>query len=196
MTFAFSEYQLLVFIDTEFTDLMDPQLLSAGMVSLDGHELYVELDLDSETGRQRLRSASQFVRYEGVLDQWGAVPGAACSAEEMGLRCGQWLMEVSDRAARKAGPSVEIAFDYTTDYELLEFAIRDAGLWSRVRQFVRPVNVGVLVRTIEGELGAESCFKDMARRGLRRHHALADAHALRASYERAQLAVQANGRSA
>jgi len=42
----------ICFIDTEFTDLSRPQLLSLGMVSKDGDEFYVELDLPSAEGRQ------------------------------------------------------------------------------------------------------------------------------------------------
>ena len=67
----------LVFIDTEFTDLIHPELLSLGAVTADGREHYVELDLNSELGRQRVLASSDFVRHGGVLDQWGLVPGAA-----------------------------------------------------------------------------------------------------------------------
>lgn len=45
-----------------------------------------------------------------------------------------------------------------------------------------PVNIGVLTGTIDGELAAEECFRELGKRGLHRHHALADALALRSAY--------------
>lgn len=41
---------MLIFLDTEFTDLLNPELLSLGLVTLDGREHYGELDLSTETG--------------------------------------------------------------------------------------------------------------------------------------------------
>jgi hypothetical protein len=178
---------MLVFLDTEFTNLLRPELLSIGMVTLDGHEFYAELDLKCEAGQRRVKAASDFVRGRDVLGQWGAVPDAACSNLELGSRCARWLFGIAARDRTASVPSVEIAFDYSTDYELLEFALRDAGHWDRAHELVRPANIARLVATIEGELAAESRFDDMRSRGLKRHHALADAHALRASYERVKL---------
>jgi hypothetical protein len=175
---------MLIFIDTEFTDLLDPQLLSLAMVTLDGHEFYAELDLDSDLGRERVKLASEFVRHCDVLEQWGAVPGAACAGLELGMRSGNWLIE----QARKAGGPVEVAFDYSVDWELLIDALQECGPWEQAGRLVRPVNIAALVATIEGELAAEARLADMRKRGLRRHHALADAQALRAAYEAVKLA--------
>ena len=33
---------MLVFLDTEFTDLLNPELLSLGLATLDGREFYAE----------------------------------------------------------------------------------------------------------------------------------------------------------
>lgn len=167
-----------VFLDTEFTDLLHPELLSIGLVTLDGRELYLELDLNTEAGRARIATSSDFVRYDGVLDMWGRVPGATATEIEMGRRAGEWLL----RVAEESGTHVQVAFDYSTDYELLEYAIRDSGLWDRVRKVVSPVNVGGLTGSPEGEVAADECFREQHRRGLARHHALADACALRAAY--------------
>ena len=60
----------------------------------------------------------------GVLDLWGLVPGATSTELEMGRRTGQWLLGL----AEKSGTRVEVAFDYSTDYELMESVIRDSGL--------------------------------------------------------------------
>lgn len=169
---------MLAFLDTEFTDLLEPELLSVGLVSVDGREHYVELDLATETGQARAKASSDFVRYGGVLDMWGRVPGAAGTEWEMGRRTGDWLLGL----AVASGTRVEVCFDYWTDWELTEYAIRDAGLWDRVREVVLPTNVNALTGTIDGELAAEECFRGLAKRGLQRHHALADALALRAAY--------------
>ncbi len=172
---------MIVFLDTEFTDLLNPELLSLGLVTLDGRELYAELDLTTDIGKARLKASSDFVRYGGVLDFWGLVPGATGTEWEMGRRTGEWLLGL----AAEFGTKVEVAFDYGMDYELLEYAVRDAGLWDQVREVVIPVNVNSITGTITGELAAEECFRELGKRcgrGLKRHHALADALALRAAY--------------
>ena len=60
----------LAFLDTEFSDLLNPKLLSLGLVTLDGlNEHYVELDLGSDAGKARVKASGDFVR-SGVLDMW------------------------------------------------------------------------------------------------------------------------------
>ncbi len=173
----------ICFLDTEFTDLLHPQLLSLGLVALVGRQHYGELDLTTAGGQARLQACSDFVRHAGVIDQWGHVPRSAGTELELGRRAGEWLLEL----ARESGTRVEVAYDYATDYELLEVAIRDAGLWDRVREVVAPVNIGALTDSPECRRAAEGCFRDLKRQGLMRHHAMADAFALRAAY----LAVRA-----
>lgn len=84
---------MLVFLGAEFTDLLNPELLSLGLVTLDGREHYCELDLATETGQARVKASSDFVRYGGVLDMWGLVPGAAGTQWEIGRRAGVWLLD-------------------------------------------------------------------------------------------------------
>ena len=165
------------FLAAELSHLLRPGLLALGLVTLDGREHYVELDLGTDTGKARVKASGDFVRG-GVLDMWGLVPGAMGSDWEMGRRTGEWLLGLAD----KSGTRVEIAFDYSTDYELMEYASRDSGLWDRVREVVIPVNINAITGTIEGELAAEASYRETATRGLKRHHSLADALALRASY--------------
>ena len=185
---------MLIFLDCEFTDLLHPQLLSLGLVTLDGREHYVELDMSTDIGEARRQASSDFVRYDGVLDLWGLVPGASCSQWEVGRRTGEWLLNLSRESAEPT--RLEVAFDYSTDYELLECAIRDSGLWDQVREFVVPVNVGAMTGSPEGELAAEDCYRELRRRGLSRHHALADALALRAAYLAAKASAIAMARQA
>jgi hypothetical protein len=170
----------LVFLDAEFTQFIDVELLSLGLVTLadETRELYVELDMTTDLGKARRASSSDFVRYEGVLDQWGAVPGATATDWEMGRRAGDWLLALS----AESGTRVEVAFDYPMDFELLEYAVRDSGLWDQVREVVWPVDVAALTGGVHGELASEECYRALKKRGLNRHHALADAHALRAAY--------------
>lgn len=96
----------------------------------------------------------------------------------MGRQTGEWLLRLSE----EFGTRVEVAFDYVTDYELMESVIRDAGLWNRVRDVVIPCDVDALTGMPEGESAAEECFRALGTRRLARHHALADAIALRAAY--------------
>jgi hypothetical protein len=169
---------MIVFLDTEFTSLLHPELLSIGLVTLDGRELYVELDLTTDIGKARVKASTDFVRYDGVLDFWGLIPDSTLIEHEMGVRVGEWLLKL----ATDSGTHVEIAFDYSMDYELMEYAIRDSGLWERVREVVSPVNVSRITDTIDGELAAEESYRELSQRGLFRHHALADAWALRSAY--------------
>jgi len=169
---------MIAFLDAEMTSLLEPQLLSLALVTLDGREHYVELDLSSEAGKPRRQASSDFVEYDGVLDMWGLVPDSTSTPWEMGRRTGEWLL----RHARESGTRIEVAFDYSTDYELMEYAVRDSGLWDQVREVVTPIDAGALTGSPEGEIAAEECFRELHRRGLARHHALADAIALRAAY--------------
>ena len=169
---------MIVFLDTEFTALLSPELLSIGLVSDEGQEHYVELDLTDRAGKETMSRASDFVRYNGVIDQWGKVPRAKATIWDMGRRTGEWLLRLSSDASQR----VEVAFDSSTDYELMEHAIRDSGLWDRVREIVWPVNISSLVATIDCELASEASFRFSSHAGLQRHHALADARALRAAY--------------
>lgn len=168
----------IIFLDTEFTDFLNPQLLSLGMVTRDGQEHYLELDRNDPSSASALAQASDFVRFGGVLIQWDRIPGSKATLRQMGERTAHWLL---DAAARCGGP-VLLAHDYAPDYELIEFAIRDAGLWEQVRQVVQPLKVHAITGTVVGEEAAERCFESLRSRGLARHHALADAHALRAAY--------------
>lgn len=167
----------VIYLDTEFTDLLAPELLSLALVSASGDEHYVELDIESPSSASTLAHASDVVRHNGVLDQWGRVPGSESTYEQMGLRTAVWL---HDQIHRNGSPAY-VAFDYPTDYELLAYVLRDTGQWDALRPFVRPANIAEISSRIDGALGAAAMYEAMRGRGLERHHALADAHALRAA---------------
>lgn len=168
----------VLFLDCEFTDLLQPELLSLGIVSATGDEYYVELDLDAPSSAAILAGASDFVRHNGVLDQWGRVPGAAASRQLMAERTAAWLLEHIGRFGRP----VSIAHDYATDYELLVELLQEAEHWPAPPGAVRPFNVNLATSSVTADLAAEKCFLALRPRGLARHHALADALALRAAF--------------
>ena len=172
---------MIVFLDTEFTDLLQPELLSIGMAAMPDRSFYAELDLSTEAGKARAKAATDFVRSGGVLEQWGLVPGSSGTEWEMGRRAGEWLLGL----AAEAGAKVEVAFDYSVDLELLERSIRESGLWEQVQEVLLPINVNSITGTITGELAAESFYEELAVQGelgIKRHHALADALALKEAY--------------
>lgn len=59
---------MITFLDTEFTDLLNSEFLSLGLVSFDGRKHYVELDLTTDTGKARIKASGKlpFIRvWEG-----------------------------------------------------------------------------------------------------------------------------------
>jgi hypothetical protein len=160
----------IVFVDCEFTNLADPRLLSIGLVCDDGCELYVEL-----TGESHLTDAATFV-LDTVVPQFGLMPHAVATQIELGKCVGTWLLGLGDQ-------SITVCYDYHADMDLLEAGLRSAGLWTQLSPVIKPTRVGYLI----GESGVESAMEaswtaSFAADGVGRHHALADARALRAGY--------------
>jgi hypothetical protein len=184
---------MLVFLDTEFTNFHQPQLLSIGMVSLAGEECYAELDIESMEGCLALVGASEFVRGPDVLGQWKRIPDATMSAWSMGERVGLWLLDQADRheAAITNGcdgsadttHKLEVCADFAGDFELLERLLRHASIWDRVRHRIRFHDIARLLNRALPDIAAQDCFKQLsAQRGIGQHHALADALAMRAGF--------------
>ena len=166
---------MLCFLSCKFTSVADPQLLSLGLVTLDGREHYLELDLATDVAKARIALSSEFVR-DAVLPLWGKAGTARTTEEDIGRRTAEWLLT----AASEPEARVEIAFDFETDLALLLGALQRSDRWDRIE--VASVDVAILSRSIDGSYLAEACYFDLAARGLKRHHALADALALRAIY--------------
>ena len=82
---------MLVFLDTEFTRLTRPDLISMGLVTEDGREFYAERTDYFET------HCSDFVR-ETVKPLLGRVPGAACSQAELTDRVREWFRHLPEPA--------------------------------------------------------------------------------------------------
>jgi hypothetical protein len=95
-----------VFVDTEFTDFIDCDLISIGLAADDGREFYGERsDYDDA-------SCSQFVRA-AVLSQLGQHPGRVFTRDTLRAALGAWLDQFAGEAERY------LCFDNGGDWELL-----------------------------------------------------------------------------
>lgn len=165
----------LIYIDCEFACPLFPELLSLGMVTTDGQEHYVELDPCDPSAEALMDKSSNMVQDQ-VLSQFGRVPDAACSRQEMGARTAAWLTAQANRL----GSPARIAFDCPRDYDLLVGLLRDTGHLRATHHLFLPYNTKELTCWFDSFLGADLVRGALERRrGLGRHHALADAHALR-----------------
>ena len=105
--------KILIFIDTEFTDFIDCELISIALVSEDGlHEFYAERTDYPDAW------CSDFVR-EAVLPLLGRIPGVACTRTELTARLWAWFATLPG--------NVQIACDSLHDRDLLYDAL-DTGL--------------------------------------------------------------------
>ena len=155
---------MLVFLDTEFTSFVRPDLISMGLVAEDGREFY------AERTDYRKDDCSDFVR-ETVLPLLGRVPGAACSRAELTRRVRQWFEALPEPAT--------IIFDYERDWLLLA----EAYLGSEHQK--PPANVGEKLHLDRFAITHpifEQAQNLIYTPDWPPHHALADARALRAGY--------------
>ena len=155
---------MLVFLDTEFTNFVRPDLISIGLAAEDGREFYAE-----RTDYCR-DECSDFV-CETVLPLLGRVPRAACRRPELTRRVRNWFEALQEPAT--------IIFDYERDWLLLA----DACLG---REHQKPLaNVGETIHL--GRFSITHPLFEQAQnytytQDWPPHHALADARALRAGY--------------
>ena len=171
------EMSNVVFLDTEFTDFTFPELLSIGMVSKHGDEHYVELDLCSVESERAVAGSTNFV-VEHVLTQWDAVPGAASTLQVMGSSTADYL----ETLVAEHGRAITIVHDYPLDYQMLKTRLVECGRWDALSESLIPFEVSDALSRLDGALAAEYAYARLRHRGIERHHALADAHALRAAY--------------
>ncbi|MGF6981955.1 hypothetical protein QFZ99_001432 [Paraburkholderia atlantica] len=101
-----SAWKTRYFVDTEFTDFLDCQLISVAIVSEDGREFYGERsDFDPA-------ACSEFVRA-AVLPQLGRFAGRSMPATQLRDELWAWLSAVP------AKPRPILCFDYQGDFDLL-----------------------------------------------------------------------------
>ena len=155
---------MMIFLDTEFTDFIDCELISIGMISEDGqHQFYAERNDFRKT------RCSPFVRSE-VLPLIGQDGALQLSRHKLHRALWKWFSELPC--------AVQIGCDYSGDWELLCDALIDYAQTS-------------LPAGITGRVDLNSYLSDPAYElALRRfynpdrppHHALYDAMARRAGW--------------
>lgn len=161
----------MLFLDTEFLQTKTSNaLLSLALVS-DECEFYAEVQ---HGGRLTAAKRSRFHR-EHVLPQLSLASGAILGDEsEIALRIHHWLKGLR-------GDPIEVAYDYSVDFTLLEGVL---SLIQRPPPNLIPVHIGYLLEDAAGEAAAVASWSAIkVSRGLARHHALADALALKARFE-------------
>ncbi|WP_156039029.1 hypothetical protein [Chromobacterium haemolyticum] len=95
---------MVVFLDCEFTDFIDIELISIALVTEDGRELYIER---SDFGVER---CSAFTR-EAVLPRLARPGVPVLDRDRLRQVIKQWFAELSE--------AVTLACDHQVDYELL-----------------------------------------------------------------------------
>jgi len=155
--------EMLVFVDAEFTDFIQIELISLALVGEDGREFY------AERNDYRRDDCSDFVRA-AVVPMLGRVAGAACTRTELTGRLRAWFEKLPEPAT--------LVYDYSTDRDLLV----DAFLGDEFD--APPANVGnsLLLGEVEGDPVYQAALDRAYVAGWPRHHALADARAMRAGY--------------
>lgn len=167
----------MLFVDTEFIShsfplFHDAALLSAGIVSARGRELYLEVHDKALHAR-----STEFVR-EQVLPQFGmwrdtiVVPDFVTA----GHRFADFL--------EKEGVKLDLYSDFAGDLYLLVEAIQRAG---RGDGLIERMSCNVLQALNADKfepLWAEEFIRHETSTGLLRHHALLDARVLKAVYDR------------
>lgn len=146
-----------LFIDTEFTSLEHPELISVGIKASDEREFYAER---TDFARER---CSGFVVAD-VLPLLGYSYDAAVTAPELRRRLGQWLEPLFDR-------HLILAYDYADDMRLFMSVVPE-----RCRHLLIPIDV-------RWAMSGEHLLDYFAVSGVTRHHALHDAKALRFACE-------------
>ncbi len=148
---------MLIFIDTEFTDFRNPQLISIALVSECGkHEFYAELPYDPER-------CTEFV-VANVLPLLGESSGAACEPTELAQRLRIWLGQFE-------GGEVAVCYDFGGDWRFLCTALGgDVPPW-------------IVPRNISKYLVKEKRQAYFADKPQWAHHALHDARANRHAFD-------------
>lgn len=154
---------MLIFLDTEFTDFEDCDLISIGMVSEDGHHEFY-----AERTDYRKDACNTFVRRE-IEPLLGQKPEAACSSAELKSRLWNWFASL---------PSlVQLACDSERDKDLLWRALGD-GL---------PLNLKHEIFDLRPMLDTQAFYSAVAEYyqedGCALHHALHDARASRMGWQ-------------
>ncbi len=153
---------MLIFIDTEFTDFINCELISIGMVSADGqHEFYGERS-DYDEGQ-----CSDFV-HEAVLPYLGQIPTARYNSRQLTSALWKWFDTLPGH--------VQVACDSVYDRDLLWDAFHE-GLPENLDRTIYNFS-----HLIDEPVFAVAVADYHAQTGQPWHHALHDARANRAGW--------------
>ena len=156
---------MFIFLDTEFTNLKRPDLISLALVCEDGREFYAERnDFYPE-------HCSDFVN-ETVLPLLGRAPGAACTRKELTDRVKEWFKQFEDLPV--------VVFDSAIDWHLLAVAMLGRPHSKPPCDFATQIllDSSVFTNPVFVQVQNSSYTPDWPM-----HHALADARALKAGFE-------------
>lgn len=142
-----------IFLDTEFSNFENPQLISIGMCIDSGGEFYAEMPVPYE-------ACSQFVK-DHVLIHLDKGSENKCATKEILVgRMAEWLSVM-----HREFNNVEICVDFELDWVLFKWALNDVVPdWCRYR-------------LIFAHLNEERRRKYYVQNNLPEHHALYDARA-------------------
>jgi len=156
------EFIVRLFVDTEFTDLLNCELLSIGIVSENGREFYAErTDVD-------IALCSDFVRV-AVLPQLGRHPELRGTEAEIAARLTAWLAQF------EANRPLLVSVDHPTDWELFCYLVRDAETLT-MPDWIKG-------QSIRGAIDPRQIEAYWQIHGRQAHHALHDARANRYAFE-------------
>ena len=155
---------MLIFLDTEFTDFNDPDLISIGLVDEAGREFY------AESTEYRQEACSDFVR-QVVIPLLGETKNRVVGNYfEIAKQLNEWLKHYTDE--------ITIAIDYLGDWQLL------VKLLTLVPEEELVQNVKGL--NIYGDLdimALEYYWLEVDAFGHKEHHALYDARGNKYAYK-------------
>lgn len=157
---------MYLFLDTEFARDADggDLLLSIGICGSGAEEFYAEVDAPSAD------LDDEFL-IEHVLPQMGKWPGIRGGMQDIATALVGWLNGLEHER-------LEVCYDYHADFNFVEELLTNSSTPLSVA--LEPCHVAYLLEDEEGEAAAARCRREVEEsRGLSKHHALADALALR-----------------
>jgi hypothetical protein len=150
-----------LFVDTEFTDFIDCELLSIGIVSEDGREFYGERN-DVDMSR-----CSDFARV-AVLPLLGREAPIIGTEQHLSDHLKLWLEQF-----RPSSPVI-VSVDYPMDWELFTYLARDPESLETPSW--------IKGQSIRGAIAPQDIETYWSLHGRNAHHALHDARANRFAY--------------
>lgn len=145
-----------IFLDTEFTDVVDCDLISIGLVSDDGRQFY------GERNDYKVELCSDFV-MKIVVPLLGKCPNDVYNMPALGQALRAWLEEFKDHEP-------VICFDFVGDIGLMRDVIGNFPPW------LKTANVRHRIDKVKFNWYIENCAAG------RQHHALYDALASAFAY--------------